>query len=424
MIHYFNYPSKKPNSTTHIVLVEYKYFQFASPFNSSRVITTADDVDIYWDESQGLDTGRSWQCFDESINDYCKYHNDSPSGYQGKSDSSIIPIDIDNSSTTNLKGVLNHFGEIIGDLESINLYYSGKKGYHIEIPSGYFGVEPCDRLPERIKRMVMEMNIGADLSLYKNHQLWRMNNSLNVSGGCYKTKLDITDILDGMELEDIKAKTKSPLLESFEMNGSFGKITEPIPTLQNLWESTHDITKLKVSGGVPEGYRNANAYDIGLSLKTQQYCEEIAIEVGKSQDRINDPPLDDKEVIKAIKSAYKGDFYKKFPFNPVFQHLKEDVYWNELNNRRKVVYFRMLMDANVRENIFEGVRIKANQFVFGKISTAKRWGMKMETLRKDMEKFERDGIISIKVISKGGKNMFSIITIQSFDVTHQLYTHF
>ena len=167
---------------------EYKYFQFASPFNSSRVITTADDVDIYWDESQGLDTGRSWQCFDESINDYCKYHNGSPSGYQGKSDSPIIPIDIDNTDTTNLKGVLNHFGEIIGDLESINLYYSGKKGYHIELPSGYFGVEPCDRLPERIKRMVMEMNIGADLSLYKNHQLWRMNNSLNVSGGCYKTK--------------------------------------------------------------------------------------------------------------------------------------------------------------------------------------------------------------------------------------------
>ena len=404
--------------------MEYKYFQFASPFNSRRLITTAEDVDSFWDKSKGLDTGRSWQFFNTSINDFCKNHNGSPSGYQGKSNSPFIPIDIDNTDTTNLKGVLNRFGEIIGYLEFINLYYSGKKGYHIEIPSGYFGVEPCDRLPERIKRMMVQLNIGADLSLYKNNQLYRMNNSLNVNGGCYKTKLDISDILDGMELEDIKAKTKSPLLESFEMNGSFGKITEPIPTLQNLWESTHDITKLKVSGGVPEGYRNANAYDIGLSLKTQQYCEENAIEIGKSQNQLNDPPLDDKEVIKAIKSAYKGDFYKKFPFNPVFQHLKEDVYWNELNNRRKVVYFYMLMDANVREHIFEGVRIKANQFVFGKIKTAKRWGMKIETLRKDMEKFEKDGIITRNVISRDGKNLFSIITIQSFDVTHNLYPHF
>ena len=402
--------------------MEYKYFQFASPFNSRRLITTVDEVDSYWDKSKGMDTGRSWQFFDKSINDFYKYHNGSPSGFQGISDSPIIPIDIDNTDTTNLKDVLNHFGEIIGDLDSINLHFSGKKGYHIEIPSGYFGVEPCDRLPERIKRMMVQLDIGADLSLYKNNQLYRMNNSLNVNGGCYKTKLDINDIMDGMELEEIINWTKSPNNESFDM-------TEPqncgtIPVLQTLWESTHDITKLKVSGGVPEGYRNANAYDIGLSLKTQQYCEENAIEIGKSQNQLNDPPLDDKEVITAIKSAYKGDFYKKFLFNPVLQHLKEDVYWNELNNRRKVVYICMLKDANVREHIFEGVRIKANQFVFGKIKTAKRWGMKIETLRKDMEKFEKDGIITRNVISRDGKNLFSIITIQSFDVTHQLYPHF
>jgi hypothetical protein len=403
--------------------MDFKYFQFASPFNSSRVITTADDVDIYWDESQGLDTGRSWQCFDESINDYCKYHNGSPSGYQGKSDSPIIPIDIDNTDTTNLKGVLNHFGEIIGDLESINLYYSGKKGYHIELPSGYFGIEPCDRLPERIKRMVMQMDIGADLSLYKNHQLWRMNNSLNVSGGCYKTKLDITDILDGMELEDIRRTAKMRNGESFEMGGTGTKV--PIPVLQHLWESTNDITKLRVTGGVNEGYRNKNAYNTAISLKTQQYSRETAKKVVEEQNQLNNPPEPNLEgLFKSVDSAYDGEYFKKFPFNPVFQHLKEDVYWNELNNRRKVVYIRMLMDANVREHIFEDVRIKANQFVFGKIKTAKRWGMKMETLRKDMEKFERDGIISRKVISKGGKNMFSIITIQSFDVTHQLYTHF
>ena len=404
--------------------MEYKYFQFASPFNSRRLITTVDEVDSYWDKSQGLDTGRSWQFFDKSINDFCNYHNGSPSGFQGISDSPIIPIDIDNTDTTNLKDVLNHFGEIIGDLESINLYYSGKKGYHIEIPSGYFGVEPCDRLPERIKRMVMEMNIDADLSLYKMHQLWRMNNSLNVSGGCYKTKLDITDILDGMELEDIKLRAKLPEVESFEMTTD-GRNCPTVAVLQHLWESTHDITKLRVAGGVNEGKRNDNATDTAYSLKTQQYSRETAKKVVEEQNKLNNPPEPNlKELFRSVDSVYDGSYFKKFPINPVFQHLKEDVYWNELNNRRKVVYFRMLMDANVRENIFEDVRIKANQFVFGKIKTAKRWGMKIETLRKDMEKFQKDGIITRNVISRDGKNLFSIITIQSFDVTHQLYTHF
>ena len=190
--------------------MDFKYFQFASPFQSERIITTADDVDSYWDVSRGIDTGRSWQFFDESIKDYCKSNNGSLSGYHGKSDSPFIPIDIDNTSTSNLVAVLHHFSEIIGDLKSLELYYSGKKGYHIEIPSGYFGIAPCDKLPQRIKRMISEMDIGADLSLYKANQLYRMNNSLNVSGGCYKTRLDITDILDGMELEDIKQGAKLP----------------------------------------------------------------------------------------------------------------------------------------------------------------------------------------------------------------------
>ena len=386
------------------------------------MVLTADVIDKYWSLSDGVDTGRSWQFFDKNLNDYWK-KNGTPSGYRGKTYSPIVPIDIDNTSTSNLVAGLHHFGEIIGNLEFVNLYYSGKKGYHIELPSGYFGIEPCDRLPERMKRMMVQLDINADLSLYKNHQLYRMNNSLNVNGGCYKTKLDITDILDGMELEEIINWTKSPNKESFDM-------TEPqncgtIPVLQTIWESTHDITKLKVSGGVPEGYRNATAYDTALGLKTQHYDREASYKVVVDQNKNNIPPEPNLEgLFKSVDSAYDGDYYKKFPINPVFQHLKEDVYWNGLNNRRKVVYFYMLMDANVREHIFEGVRIKANQFVFGKIKTAKRWGMKIETLRKDMEKFQKDGIITRNVISRDGKNLFSIITIQSFDVTHQLYTHF
>ena len=405
--------------------MDFKYFQFASPFNSSRVITTAEDVDIYWDESQGLDTGRSWQNFDTSINDYWKYNNGSSSGYQGKSDSSIIPIDIDNSSTTNLIDVLSKLGDVLGDLEQVSLYYSGKKGYHIEIPSSLFALNPSDNLPERMKRMVSNFDIGADLSLYKQNQLYRMNNSLNVSGGHYKTQINIEKIIAGINLQEIQYLAKNPNSQSFELFEP--PYVKERDWLVDLWEQTEcpDNTKLKVSGGVNEGHRNENAYDTALSLKTQHYERELAYQVIEEQNEKNNPPEPNlKQLLKSVDSAFNGSYFKKFPINPVLQHLQEDVYWNELNNRRKVVYIRMLMDANVREHIFEDVRIKANQFVFGKIKTAKRWGMKMETLRKDMEKFERDGIISRKVISKGGKNMFSIITIQSFDVTHQLYTHF
>jgi len=133
--------------------------------------------------------------------------------------------------------------------------------------------------------------------------------------------------------------------------------------------------------------------------------------------------LDDKEVVTAIKSAYKGDFYKKFPIDPALLHLKDFTYWHKLTEKQKVAYVLMLTDANVRENIYNGERIRRNQFVYGKFKTPKRWGFKQDTLRSIMDKFDKDGIISRRVISRGGKNIFTIVTLLSFDVSTHNYTH-
>jgi len=401
--------------------LDFKYFQFASPFQSPRKVLTADNVDKYWKDASGDNTGRSWQFYNDTLNDYWKVKK-SPSGFRGESYSHIVPIDIDNSSTDNLCTTLKHLEDMCG-LDDIDVFYSGKKGYHIEIPSGFFGIEPSENLPERFKHMIKELNIGADLSLYKANQLYRMNNTLNVSGGCYKTKLDTGDILDGMELEDIKAKTKSPLLESFDMNKT--QNCDLIPVLQNLWESTYcpDNTKMKVPGGVNEGKRNANAYDTALSFKTQEYGRETAKQVVEEQNKKNNPPEPNLEgLFRTVDSAYDGEFFKNFPINPVFQHLKEDAYWNELNDKRKVIYLRMLMEANVREHIWMGERIKCNQFIYGKVSTARRWEINQDTLRSVFDKFEEDGIISKRVINQDGKHLYTIITILSFYVTHN-FTH-
>ena len=150
--------------------MEYKYLQFASPFQSERLIITAEDVDSYWDESIDTDTGRSWQTFDDSLLHYVKYNNGSPSGFQGKSDSPLIPIDIDNTDTANLIDVLSKLGDILGDLDYINLYYSGKKGYHIEIPSSLFAINPTENLPERMKRMVSNDSVISEIHLHSSRK--------------------------------------------------------------------------------------------------------------------------------------------------------------------------------------------------------------------------------------------------------------
>ena len=144
----------------------------------------------------------------------------------------------------------------------------------------------------------------------------------------------------------------------------------------------------------------------------------------KEQNEKNSPPEPNlKELLKSVDSAYDGEYFKKFPISPVLQHLKEDAYWHSLTDKQKVAYVFMLTDTNVRENIYNGERIRRNQFVYGKKSTPERWGFKQDTLRSIMDKFANDGIISRRVISRGKKNIFTIVTLLSFDVSTHQDTH-
>ena len=118
----------------------FKYLQFASPFQSKRKVLSCNDIDKYWDEAKNENTGRTWQFFDDNLKDYFD-RKGTTSGYRGMSDSPIVPIDIDSPDTTNIKRVIDKLGSLLGCFENINLYYSGKKGYHLEIPSSSFAIK-------------------------------------------------------------------------------------------------------------------------------------------------------------------------------------------------------------------------------------------------------------------------------------------
>ena len=407
---------------------EFKYFQLAFPFNSNRLVTTAKKVYQYWSESQGLDTGRSWQLFDGSFTEYYNQKH-TIRGYTGVSWSPIFPLDIDESSVENLYTTLTKLETIISALDTVQLYFSGR-GYHVEIPSALFGIEACENLPVRLKSASNQLGFGTDPKLYQNSQLYRLHNSMNTKSELYKVKLDVYKVMDGMTLEDIKEQAEIPQDQSFNVANNFAywekmNQTEPIPALVHLWESTVTAYNAnnKPKWGVNKGLRNINGYDTSLSLKTQFISRYNTKKVILEQNKKNNPPEPNtEELMRTVDSAYNGKYYKKFTINPVLQHLKEDVYWQELNDRRKRIYVQMLYDMNVRDAVYEGYLIKQNQFVYGKISTAKRWGVNYETLFKDMLKFERDSIINREVIKKGGKCLFTIITLLSFDVTHK-YTH-
>ena len=67
----------------------------------------------------------------------------------------------------------------------------------------------------------------------------RKNNKLNVSGGFYKTQIDIEDIIIGMQLEDIKHLAKNPTSQSFEMFEPF--YPKERDWLVDIWEQTEEM---------------------------------------------------------------------------------------------------------------------------------------------------------------------------------------
>ena len=404
---------------------EYYWVQFQANWKASkREVILISDLDSRWID-KSPEFGVTWELFEKDIYTYFRDNNSRTRGYDGESYSPFLPIDIDNIQT-NPADIINQLYD--WGVEDFNFYFSGNKGYHIEIPSSLLGVEPCDNLPERYKYVASQLDIGADTSLYKRNQLYRLPNTLNSKSQLYKIQLNPDDILGGMTLQDIQKLAREPQEESFQIENMMRCVNEDNPAglneyLSKLWDKsiTPFNTKTAHVAGVKKGKRNSTAYDTALRLKTQGKSIVEAENTIIKMNEENDPPDDVNQLLATVRSAYNGSYYKSFPINPVLQHLKEDYHQN-LNDYQKNVYVQMLSSMNVREAQYEGHRIKRNQFVYGKMSTANRWNMDPDKLYKTMLKFEKDGIIHRKVIKSGRKHLFTIITLLVFDVTHQL-TH-
>lgn len=151
--------------------------------------------------------------FDHSINlpNYMESNNKSVAGYKGKVRFSQIAFDFDSSD---LNESLTWARELIIKLvtefevnpEYLRYYFSGNKGFHLEIPSWMIDDEhePSSQYPQILKSMVQELTNHADLSLYQTLRLYRINNTINSKTGLYKIELKYDEIMS-LAVEEIKS---------------------------------------------------------------------------------------------------------------------------------------------------------------------------------------------------------------------------
>ena len=155
--------------------------------------------------------------FDHS-NNYQRFaeERNSTAGYNGKVRFSFLAIDIDYADDLNV--ALDRTRNLINTLETeynVNLkhlcyYFSGSKGFHIEIPSWMIDEDhlPSAQYPQIFKAIAKELTEHADLSLYQTTRLYRINNTKNSKSGLFKIELSDEEILQ-LSMNEIKDLAKN-----------------------------------------------------------------------------------------------------------------------------------------------------------------------------------------------------------------------
>lgn len=159
-----------------------------------------------------VDCYRSWCRYDRGLYDYWKSHDRHVAGYAGPCYSDYLPIDIDNVDLDKALETCRNFLRYLENaydvpLKSLRDYFSGFKGFSIEIPTVLFGdVQPATELPDVFKEVAKELKFDDfDLMLYKRNGLWRLPNTINSKSGLYKIPLSVNQVFD-LSVDEIKGR--------------------------------------------------------------------------------------------------------------------------------------------------------------------------------------------------------------------------
>lgn len=395
-------------------------------------------------EYESPDCFRTWCRYEKDIIEYQKAKKGSLSGFDSKHYSDFLPIDIDNKKNPekslpvcrDLIALLDQQYKL--PIKSLRIYFSGSKGFHLEIPTNLFGdIEPSIELRLRFKKIVETLGFDdLDPLIYGRNWLWRFPNTINSKSGLYKIPLTFND-LNNLNYDKIKKLAKNPRNDviitswnEWEMIESFSdlwKKSKPINILKSnnpSPKSTIKIVNLNYPGAI-DGERNLTAFQLALKLNAK------GIKINAAKDYIVNkwnltckPPKKNIQSLKrSVESAYSYNHFDSGSIG-ISKHLRTDPYYNSLEPLQQIIYVRLLITLNEVDRIaFNKYPVKPNQRIFSYKKLADEVGVseqRVRTLIKLLKKWERVTVKTVK--NDKGIAMFSVITFHCIDLTQYL-TH-
>ncbi len=197
--------------------------------------------------------------------------------------------------------------------ESIRVYFSGNKGFHLEIPFEALDIEPIKQLNKVFEIIAKEIKSlchfpSLDTAIYDAVRLWRLPNSINSKSGLFKIPLKIDEVK--YPSDKIKELAKNPRLDFAYSQPLLWKEFKEI-----FEKAKRIIDKVKPKSGVfdpvEEGARNDATFRRAIRLKGEGKTFEQAVKIcSEIQDK---PPLSLSEIKRTVASAYHEKYLVEPP---------------------------------------------------------------------------------------------------------------
>lgn len=266
----------------------------------------------------------------ESYCTYFRYNNDmkthfeqsgSVKQYRGEAYADWLPIDIDSDNLQEAQFYLQHLVNNLQDegvdINCCRFYFSGSKGFHVMIPSGFFSAQPSVDIHKRFRKVAVKLSdgINIDTAIYDKTRLFRLPNTINQKSGLYKVELYPFQALS-LEIEEIKKIAEQPtdrLEISDEYNVSESLTETYHAPLNQSVQASGDATKVstkicmsKMMTGVGEGERDQAGIRVAAHLKQSGLSDKMLLAALDEWNKTNNPPLEDEEISRIFRQSGEG----------------------------------------------------------------------------------------------------------------------
>ena len=230
-----------------------------------------------------------------------------------------------------LKILINKLkSEFFLNIEDIQIYFSGSKGFHLLIDEKIFGFVPNRSLNKDFKKVATYLKSYTltkciDTKIYDFKRLFRVVNTINTKTNLYKVYVNYEDLIK-MTYDDLisyASEKKEYTLHDYKYNEkaniAFNKLIEKINKKNrektNIKIAKEYIEKKKLlpcvqyvlQNGSTNGQRNNTTIALANSLFQIGYSKQQVTEIIETwNDTKNEEPLPLKEITATIKSAYEN----------------------------------------------------------------------------------------------------------------------